>query len=157
MALKTPSWSSRFRSVNSSCLSFRSFSSSDSYLEIASTCGSVVVRQQIGVGYAHDGGASGLGESASIGEVPVGEVRVPVKVVIDGVILIAFVLSTKADIERRNAGEILKGSVVGSVSESVHAQVGKFCEPGRVRPRLSHARWREDGTFPTPKCFFQDL
>ena len=39
VALNTPSCNSRFRSVNSSCLSFSSFSNSVSYFDMASACG----------------------------------------------------------------------------------------------------------------------
>ncbi len=59
----------------------------------------VVVGQQIGIGNAHDGGACGLGQRASIDKIGVGEVRVPVEIVVDRVILIAFIFTAEADIE----------------------------------------------------------
>jgi len=59
----------------------------------------IVVRKQIGIGEAHDGGAGCLGERASVGKVVVGEVRVPVEIVVDRVILIAFIFAAESDIE----------------------------------------------------------
>ena len=59
-----------------------------------------VVRQQVGVGEPHDRCADGLRERASVAEVGVGEMRVPVKIVVDGVIDSAAIFVAIAQVER---------------------------------------------------------
>ena len=66
----------------------------------------------------------GLRQRASVDKIRVDEVRVPVEIVVDRVVLIAFVLTAEAEIQRGDAGEILKSGVVGSISEGFDAQIG---------------------------------
>jgi hypothetical protein len=62
-----------------------------------------IVGQQIGVGQAHHGRAGGLRQCAAVDEIGVGEVRVPVEIVVDGVIDAAAVFAAEAQVQRSDA------------------------------------------------------
>src|SRR5450432_3759006 len=48
---------------------------------------------------------------------------VPVEIVVDGMILRAVVFAAKAHVQAGNSGEILEGSVIGTVSQRADGEV----------------------------------
>ena len=95
-----------------------------------------VVRQQFGVGQSHHRGPDGLGQRPSVGEIGVGEMRVPVEIVVDRVIDAAAILAAEAQVQRRDAQVIEEGRVVGAGAERVDAQVGAVANVLPVFGRL---------------------
>jgi len=62
-----------------------------------------VVGQQIRVSEPDDRGPCGLRQGASVSEVGIGKMRVPVKVVVDGVVDSATIFISVAEVQRRDA------------------------------------------------------
>jgi len=60
-------------------------------------------RKQIRVRQAHHGRAAGLRQSTAIHEVCVAEVRVPMEVIVNGVVDAAVIFPVESDIERSHA------------------------------------------------------
>ena len=87
-----------------------------------------IVGQQIGVGESHDRGPRGLRERASVAEVGIGEMGVPVEIVVDGVVDSAAVFVAIAEVQRSDAEMIEKDGPVGSRAQSVDAQVGAVAD-----------------------------
>ena len=72
-----------------------------------------------------------LRERAAIDEVGVAEMRVPVEIVVDGMVDAAAVFAAEADIERGDAVVLEEGGVVGAGTERGDAQIGALAElPG---------------------------
>ncbi len=67
-----------------------------------------LVGQQIGVGQPHHRGSGGLRERAPVAEVGIGEMRVPVEIVVDGVVDAAAIFVAIAQIQRSDAEVIEK-------------------------------------------------
>ena len=84
---------------------------------------SKVVGQQVGLGHAQDQCAVGLRHGAAIGEGGVTKVRVPVEVVVDGVVDAAGVFSAIAHVERGDAEVIEEGGEVRAGAERADAQI----------------------------------
>src|SRR5579871_3390729 len=82
-----------------------------------------VERQHVRVGKAHDHGAAGLGERLSIDKVRVGKVRIPVEVVVDGMVDSALVLATVADVKGGNSKMVEKRCVVAARTQRPNAKV----------------------------------
>ena len=73
-----------------------------------------IVRQQVGVGEPHDRGPGSLRESASVAEIGIGEMGVPVKIIVDGVVDSAAIFVAVAQVQRGDAQMIEKDRPVGS-------------------------------------------
>ncbi len=69
--------------------------------------------------------ADGLRESAAVDEIGVGEMGVPVEIVVDGMIDSAAVLAAEAEIERCDAHVIDEARVIGAGAEGADAQVAR--------------------------------
>jgi len=59
----------------------------------------VLVRDDVGVSQAHHGGATGLCQSASVGEIGVDEADIPREIVVDGMVRIGVILAAVADVQ----------------------------------------------------------
>ena len=82
-----------------------------------------VVRQQVGVGQPDHCRACGLRERASVGEVGIRKMCVPVEIVVDGVIDSAAIFAAIAEVERSDAEMIEEDCPVGAGAQCVNAQV----------------------------------
>ena len=80
-------------------------------------------RQQVGVGKAHDQAAAGLRQGASVNEISIAEMGVPVKIVVDGVVDAAAVFSAETDVERGDAIMLKKRGEVRAGAQGANAQV----------------------------------
>src|SRR2546423_7362578 len=58
-----------------------------------------IERQQVRIGQTHYRRAAGLGQSAAVDEISVTKMRVPVKIVIDGVVDAPAIFSAKTNIQ----------------------------------------------------------
>src|SRR5581483_255721 len=82
-----------------------------------------IERENFRVGQAHNHGAYRLRQCPTVYEVDVGEMRVPIEIIVDRMVDSAVVLAAIAQIQRGDSEVIKKGGVVGSRSESVDAEV----------------------------------
>ena len=98
------------------------------------------IGKHIGIGQAHDGHANGLRQRFAVNEVGVGEVRVPVEVVVNGVIDSLAIFSAITEIERRDSEMMLENGVIGARSEREQASSRCDCELARA-PRRPCASW----------------
>ena len=93
--------------------------------------------KDFGVGQAHDRCADGLREGAAVDEIVIGKMRVPVKVIVDGVINALLVFAGIAQVERGNAEMIEERGEVGAGTEGIDAEIGAlaqfFAIVGRLR------------------------
>ena len=71
-----------------------------------------LVGKQIGVGHSHDGGANRLCQGTPVAEVGVGKMRVPIKIIIDGMVNSSAVFITETHIKRSYAEMIEEDGVV---------------------------------------------
>ncbi len=126
--MKTPSSISRLRSRTLSCFSFSSvFSSVDVALDGVGRARRIE-RQQVGVGHAHDGCSAYLRQRSFVHELGIAEVRVPVEVVVDGVIDAAVGLAAEADVERGHAGVVEERRVIGTITQRADTQIGPVAQ-----------------------------
>ena len=79
--------------------------------------------QQIRIRQAHHRRSGNLGERASVSEVGVVEVGVPIEVVVNGMVNPAAVLPAKSKVQDRDAEEILEGCVIGASPGDSDAKV----------------------------------
>src|SRR2546423_745875 len=56
-------------------------------------------RKQVGIGKTHHGGAAGLGKSAAVDKIGIAEMRVPIKIVVDGMVDSTAVFPIETNIE----------------------------------------------------------
>ena len=99
-----------------------------------------IERQQIGVRQTHDGNASGLRQGAPVDEVLVREMRVPVEIVVDGVVNAAAILASIGQVQRCHAQVVDEHGVVRAGAQRGHAQIGpraRFLPIGRAAWRLA--------------------
>src|SRR5208282_6225248 len=66
---------------------------------------------------------AGLRKSAAIHELGIAEMRVPVKIVVNGVVDSSMVFPAESDAERSHAREIAERGVIGSPAQHVQSQV----------------------------------
>ena len=90
--------------------------------------GRVIDGDQVGARQAHHRRARGLRQGAAVGEIGVDEMRVPVEIVVDGMILVAIVLAAKLNAQSRDAGEILKRGVVRSVAQGLDQKIAALAD-----------------------------
>src|SRR5581483_3563434 len=86
------------------------------------------VRKQLGVGQSEYGCASGVGKRAAVNELGIVEVRVPVEVVVNGVVNPAATLATVSQVHRSDAEVVEEGGVVGAGAERFHVEHRAFAE-----------------------------
>ena len=82
-----------------------------------------VIWQEVGVGEAHRRRATGPGQGASITEIRVREMRVPVEIIVDRVVDATAVLIAKSQVERGDAEMIEERSVVRARTQGSDSQV----------------------------------
>ncbi len=80
-------------------------------------------RKKIGIRQTHDGGAAGLRERTTVYEIRVAEMRVPVEIVVNGMVNAAAVFAAEPDVQRGDAVVLQKSRVIGTGAESGDAQV----------------------------------
>src|SRR5208282_1517690 len=81
-------------------------------------------REKIGVGKTHHGGAAGLRERAAIDEGRIGEVRVPVKIIVNRVVDSAAIFAAKTDVQRSDADVLEKWREVRSRTKRAQVHIG---------------------------------
>src|SRR5438105_2273613 len=64
--------------------------------------------QHLGIGKAHNHRAYGLGKRTAIDEILIGKMRVPIEIIVDGVVDSSLVFAAIADIQGRNSQVIDK-------------------------------------------------
>ncbi len=89
-------------------------------------------RNHLGIGHSHDGSSSNLRERASIDKSLVGEMGVPVEIIVDRVINAAFILARKTKVESGYASMVEEWSVVGAISKRCNANIGPIAELSAV-------------------------
>src|SRR4029077_5430263 len=91
---------------------------------------------------AHHRGACDLRQGTPVGEISVGEGRVPVKAVEDGIILVPMVLATELNAYGRYAGKVLESGVVGPVPHGFDQEIAALAKVGALLRvfRLGNAR-----------------
>jgi len=82
-----------------------------------------IERQQLRIRQPYHRGPGGLRQGSPVDELRVGEVRVPVEVVVDRVIDAAGILAAEIQVHTRHAQVIQKGGVVGARTQRVNPQV----------------------------------
>ena len=92
-----------------------------------------VVGQQVRIGQAHHNSADGFRQRAAVAEIRVGEMRVPVKIVVDGVVNAATVLAAISQVQRRDAEMIQERGVIRARTERSDAQIGTFANLVAIR------------------------
>ena len=94
-----------------------------------------LVGQDIRVGHAHHHDAGGLGERAAVDEVCVGKMRVPVEVVVDGVVLAAaLVFAAVGEVGTGYTEVVDEHGVVRAGAEGRNVRVrAVFCFGARLR------------------------
>src|SRR5579863_10134759 len=80
--------------------------------------------QQLGVGQSQHSRTGGLSERAAIDKVRVGEMGIPIEIVVSGMINTPAVFATESEIERRDSDVIQERGVIGAGAQSGDAQVG---------------------------------
>src|SRR5579859_6507103 len=83
----------------------------------------VIEREQVGISNAKNQTSGSLGENAFVREVGIGKMGIPIEVVVDGMVLGAFVLAAVTDIKGGDSGEVLKRRVVGAVTQFGYQKV----------------------------------
>ena len=78
--------------------------------------------------------------------------RVPVKIIVDGMILIAIIFAAESKIQCRDAGKILKCGIVGSVSQSFDVQIVLLANGAALRRRFLRCDGRQMGRCRTDMC-----
>ena len=71
-----------------------------------------LVGQEIGIGHSHDGGANRLRQGASIAEVSVGKMGVPIKIIVNGMVDSSAVFISEPQIKRGYAEMIEEDGVI---------------------------------------------
>src|SRR5215469_3474484 len=82
-----------------------------------------IVRKQVGIGQTHDCRSYGLRKGAAIAEIGIGEVGIPVVVVVDGVVNAAVIFSAVAETQGGDTQVINENRVIGSRTKRGNSQI----------------------------------
>src|SRR2546426_2964869 len=112
-------------------------------------------RKQIRIRQAHYGGAASRRERTAVDEIRVAEMRVPVEIVVNGMVDAAVVFPAETDIERRHAVVLQKSCVIRTGTERGDAQVSALANFFALLRSLGIGDFVELLTFPNTKFRFR--